>query len=137
VTAGAGTFTTLGTRVGTILALPNKMTHLDLDIPITTNGTAATNIQVTLPAGMTAARTAYFQGREDNVSGKEVVGKILAGTGFVLIQNYDNTYPGANRARIGLSGWFVRTKGVRPDHPDQSSCPTSTERSLVLPNQVI
>lgn len=107
--SGTGTVTTFGTRVGTVRGGLGKMTWLELDIPITTNGTGATSITATLPAGITPVRDAFILGRENIISGKSVVGLCVAASGTVTIFNYDNTYPGATGARIKLSGWFERT----------------------------
>lgn len=92
VTAGSGTFTSASAtsrykQVGsTVLA---KFT-----VTITTNGTAAAGVHLTLP--LPALTTAYVgTGRGNGVSGKQLQA-ITVGTGAVYIFNYDGTHPGAN-----------------------------------------
>lgn len=102
VTAGTGTFTTLGTVVGRYQKI-GKQLFITLSIPITTNGSAASNILVGLPSGMTAASDCVIVGKEVT-AGLQLQGVIFAaGTTFSVVR-YDNSYPGNDGYRLVLTG---------------------------------
>jgi len=106
ITAGSGTFTTVS-ATGRYLTI-GKVTHVKIEVNITTNGTAAGYIVATLPN--TAVGFAALSGRERNVSGKMLAGMIgvLSSTTTTCV-NYDNTYPGANGASCLLNGSYENT----------------------------
>ncbi len=101
VTANVGTFTTVSAtgRYKTI----GKTVFIELDITITTNGTAAGYVQATLPVSQ-ASFDYFLVGREYNVTGFILFG-IVSGNSM-LIGNYDNTYPGGTGRRLKLSGVY-------------------------------
>lgn len=103
VTSGTGTFTTLGAVSGASKCI-GKTCFIRINIPITTNGTAATDVRATLPGGMTGAAQFVLNGREKNISGKQLQGLIVGAGTNVTIFNYDGTYPGASGAELVLSG---------------------------------
>jgi hypothetical protein len=111
VTAGSGAFTTVSAtgryrRIG-------KLVFIEIDITITTNGTAAGNVTATLPfTGVNAAGFAYaglLFGRAGNISGKLLQGFVVANASQVNIFNYDNSYPGASGERLIVSGFYEIT----------------------------
>lgn len=92
VTAGSGTFTSASAtsrykKLGSVVIAKFTVT-------ITTNGTAAGGVHLTLPVA--ALTTAYVgTGRGNGVSGKQLQA-ITVGTSALYIFNYDGTHPGAN-----------------------------------------
>jgi hypothetical protein len=105
ITAGSGTFTTLGTVTARYKQI-GKTVFFYISIPITTNGTAATYIQATLP--FTAANTAHQQavGRENGLTGDALAARILVNTANLQCTFYNHLYPGADGAIIGMSGQY-------------------------------
>lgn len=102
ITAGAGAFTTVSAagraqQVG-------KTLYFSVTITITTNGTAASFINLPLPSGYTAQANTTAVGRAGSVSGKMVQWSIAASGTSGFIVNYDNTYPGATGEVITVSG---------------------------------
>ena len=105
VVAGSGTFGS-----ATITAAYKKIgktVFVRLSFSITTNGTAAGNIQFSLPFAAFGAGS--FAGREIAVSGKMLQAYVAAGSSLLVCWNYDNTYPGANGANLILSGVYEST----------------------------
>jgi hypothetical protein len=94
VTAAVGTITTyliLGanyTRIG-------RQVSVNLYIIITTNGTGAGSVNVTLPF-TNGAVPAAGSGREAGLTGKTLQLVVGSSSNTVTIVNYDNTYPGGN-----------------------------------------
>lgn len=95
VTTGSGTITTLGTVSGRYVII-GKLTIVQVDVAITTNGTGAGNIQATLPN--TSAANYYGAGREVASTGKEL-DTVTSGTKLILTA-YDNSYPGGSGFRV-------------------------------------
>lgn len=91
VTAGSGTFTT-ASATGAYVQI-GKVVHCRFIVTITTNGTAGSNVQISLPVNATGK--AIGQGREDNATGYLLQIYQTSAT-TATIYNYDNTYPGAN-----------------------------------------
>ncbi len=92
ITSGAGTFTTVaGSGAWQQLG---KILHLRLLISITTNGTAATNIQFSLPNSLTANGAQALTGTTSGSIG--LTAWVQTGSGVVVITKYDSTYPGAD-----------------------------------------
>jgi len=110
VTAGSGTFTT-ASATGRFLTI-GKVTHIRIEVTITTNGTGGSYIAVTLPntALTTSSPIAVLAGRERGLTGKMVSGSIgVVSSTIMSILFYDNTYPGANGAVISVSGTYENT----------------------------
>lgn len=104
VTPGTGSLTTVGTTTGSYTKI-GRMVFFSIDIAITTNGTGATNINVTnLP--FTSSGIGNGTGKEINSTGKTVTGAISSGTASVSMVYYDGTYPGGTGTRILLSGYY-------------------------------
>ena len=102
LTASSGTITAYTINSAKYLQR-GKEIQIRLDATITTNGTAASALLSTLPvSGITNG--GILAGREDVVSGKMLQGKVSGST--LTIVNYDNTYPGADTARMVLSGVY-------------------------------
>ncbi len=101
ITSGTGTLTTVS-ATGRYLLI-GKLMHLQVDIAITTNGTGGANISATLPVN--AATSPYLlPGREYNITAKVVSAR--TGSNTIAITYYDATYPGADGARIVVSGLY-------------------------------
>jgi len=102
LTASSGTITAYTINSAKYLQR-GKEIQIRLDATITTNGTAASALLSTLPVSA-ITNGGVLAGREDVVSGKMLQGKVSGST--LTILNYDNTYPGADTARIVLSGVY-------------------------------
>lgn len=102
VTSGTGTITALGTVSGQYKVWNNTFQFI-YDITITTNGTAGTEIRATLPS-IALSGLAVANGREVVVSGVALFGQLNSALNYVEIRKYDNTYPGANGARLIVNG---------------------------------
>lgn len=103
IACGTGTITTLGT-VTAVFYDDGPLRHIELVIPITTNGTCATSVTATLPS--TPSTNNYIiTGGDTTASGKLLIGR-SAGGSTMNIANYDNTYPGASGATLKMDGWY-------------------------------
>jgi hypothetical protein len=106
VTAGSGTFTTVA-GTGRYM-VEGRLVHVQIEVVITTNGTAATSVNATLPIASpnisTVART--LAGREVTSTGFMLQGTISANSSTCVIRNYDNTYPGASGRTLHVSGSY-------------------------------
>jgi hypothetical protein len=104
VASTSGTITTLGTVTGRYKQI-GKTLFLNVVIPITTNGTGAGAVTVTLPGGMTgAATTQTMHGREDFSTGSALQGVLYSGASSFQIYTYNNNYPGGSGYSLSLSG---------------------------------
>lgn len=101
VTAGSGTLTS----ANGVLTYEQVGGWVDfrLVLTVTTNGTGATSLKVTLPINQQGAH-AFVGGRP--ADGVPVIG-FITGTGVLTIQNLDGTYPGANGRILTISGRYV------------------------------
>lgn len=105
VTAGIGTFTTVS-ATGHYLQM-GKILYWQLEIAITTNGTAAGNVITALPGTLATTVAMPLSGRATAVSGKSLNG--VTNGNNVQIWNYDNTYPGGTGEHINVAGVFEVT----------------------------
>jgi hypothetical protein len=107
VTSTTGTITTVGT-VTAKYRLEPKTVFFIVSADITTNGTGATAINITLPPilGGNANGNQSCSGREYGTTGKQLVGAILNGTQGINVTFYDGTYPGANGHIIQIQGFY-------------------------------
>jgi len=103
VASQAGTITTLGTLVARY-AQAGKNVYFSLTIPITTNGTGSAWINASLPVTPKAATTVV--GREVASTGKSLTGTINSGSSTMVIQTYDNSYPGGSGFTLVVSGVY-------------------------------
>jgi len=78
-----------------------------LEVTITTNGTAAGAVRVTLP--YTAARNTVFCGRDNVVTGNMLQGFVFASGTFMSIWTYANAYPGVNGCVLTMTGVYEAT----------------------------
>lgn len=100
VTSGSGSFTLLGTRQGKYTRF-QKLVIAFYDIAITTNGTAGTYVQSTLPITAAAYSTTGVigVGGEVNVGGGLGYCRMFTTSAFIIF-NAASGYPGANNARL-------------------------------------
>jgi hypothetical protein len=105
ITVGAGAITTLGTVSGRYKTI-GKTLFIAVSVAITTNGTAATSLSFSLPAGMTVNSGAdcYLTGREVLATGNMLQGRAAASTTSVQVLTYNNLYAGGDGRRLALSG---------------------------------
>lgn len=105
LTAGSGSYTS-ATATGKYKAI-GKTIFVTITVSITTNGTAASYIGVTLP--FISNNITNLLGRELAVNGNIVVGTVYAATSLVQIVNGSNAYPGATGALINIFGVYEST----------------------------
>ena len=89
------------TKIGRVISF-------SLDVTVNNNGTGSGWITATLPFTSAAYNSAVV-GREDNVVGFELQGKIASSTASVAIWKYDNTYPAGANYRLIVSGIYQTT----------------------------
>lgn len=107
VTPGSGTITTLG-AVNGYYKIIDKLMYVNVSVSITTAGTAAGNMTVSMPTG-TALHATALGGMEIAITGKAVVGYIpAAGSSFVL-HFYDASSLFASGNQVVFSGWLELT----------------------------
>ena len=100
ITATSGAFTTVS--AASFYKTIGKTVFVQIDISITTNGTAAGLVRATLP--FAAARRSCIAGVEFALTGFALTGTTNAGN--LTIAKYDFTYPGADGARLVLTGVY-------------------------------
>lgn len=98
VTSGSGTLTTASSAV-VGQSVGNRF-DFTATVTITTNGTGATDIRLTLP--FNAAETTSIAGWKLSASLAAAVNT----SGVLIITNYDGTYPGADGAVLRISGSY-------------------------------
>lgn len=103
ISCGTGTITTLGSVTG-VFYDDGPLRHIELVIPITTNGTCASFIIATLPSTPSSANY-MIPGVEAGASGKILSGRNNGGANMLIV-NYDGSYPGASGASIRMNGWY-------------------------------
>lgn len=106
VTATAGTITTVGATTCRYYEI-ERMVFFSIRVTITTNGTGATALSVTLPY-TNGTVTAVCNGRESQTSGVALTGTIAASATAVIIRTYANAYPATDGSVIEVSGFFQR-----------------------------
>jgi hypothetical protein len=106
ITAGSGAFTTVS-ATGRYRII-GKLVFIQITVTITTNGTAATQVNVTLPfASVNVAGVNHvIPGRATAVSGKMLQGIVGVNSAVLAVVNYDNSYPGASGETLVLSGFY-------------------------------
>lgn len=106
ITAGSGVFTSVS-AIGRYRVI-GKLIFFQLAVTITTNGTAAVQVNATLPfASVNVTDSDYcLYGRANAVSGKQLQGIIGPNASTLSILNYDGTYPGANGEKLYVSGFY-------------------------------
>jgi hypothetical protein len=100
-TSSIGTITTVS-AVGRYKKI-GSVCYVSATVTITTNGTGAGIVNVTLPIAQSGA-SAVFSGRENGVTGKMLQG-IGNGT-YISVFDYVNSYPGVNGAQLIINGTY-------------------------------
>jgi hypothetical protein len=103
VTANAGVFTSVA-ATGRYKTL-GKTVFVEIEIDITTNGTASGFVLVTLPLTAKAAKYAMFGFRSDAVGLNFAINNTVSVT-QALVFKYDGTYPGANATMLIGTGVY-------------------------------
>jgi hypothetical protein len=107
VTCASGNITKQGTVTGRYKRLGSKLYFVEMIIPITTNGTCASFLIVTLPnSARAAAYGGGITGSEIAVNNKAVVGRLSTGSNTIYVFNADGTYPGVSGGTFVLNGTF-------------------------------
>jgi hypothetical protein len=102
VTAGAGSFTTVSAS-GSYKQI-GKTVAFDAHIVITTNGTAASWVTVTLPVASKTGKTFTFSGiRSVTIALTAITG---ATTSVIDILDYNAAYPGASGRNLHITGVY-------------------------------
>lgn len=102
ITAASGSITTVGAHTAYYKILGKTM-HINANVIITTIGTAAGDLFITLPSG-TARNNTSFAGKEFAVTGKSLNAYILAGGSNIGVEYYDGTFIWANGISITITG---------------------------------
>jgi hypothetical protein len=79
------------------------MVFFEADIAITSNGTGASFVQLSLPV---TAAAAAVNGLGRNGSNGKTVNVFGASTSLMAIVNYDNSYPVADGHTLHIGGWY-------------------------------
>lgn len=106
ISAGSGTLTT-ASATGWYVPM-GKFVFVHIQATITTNGTGASNITVTLPFTSVNNGVQTCMGRESVNSGKTVYGNVVANSQNMTCFFYDGTYPAANGSVISMNGLYQR-----------------------------
>jgi hypothetical protein len=84
-----------------------NIVHLKGQINITTNGTGATAIDLTVPFTSAGSLGQIFSGRErSSGAGRMFVGYLDSGASAIRFVSYDGTYPGADGYVMTFSGFY-------------------------------
>lgn len=106
VTATAGTLTTVANQAGYFRKI-GKHVEFKVRFDITTNGTGAGGLVVTLPQATAGSIGQVGVGKETALNNK-MVSALIGGAGAttMTLHNYDGTYPGANATSFTVSGTY-------------------------------
>jgi len=105
INSTGGTFTTVS-ATGRYLQI-GKLIHLNIEVTITTVGTATGQVQATLPFNPKNSQGAYIlAGRERVVTGKMLYGSIASSTNKCSMTFYDNTSAIAATAVLVCTGIY-------------------------------
>lgn len=107
VTANTGTITTYSAEARYIKR--GNLLTISANITITTNGTGAGYLNVTLPAATPSEMAlggTCLNGRERSILNASVAAYIDGGTNIAQVTTYDGLYPGGNGAAISFSGSY-------------------------------
>lgn len=102
VTAGSGTFTSVS-ATGRWCQI-GKLVFFTAEVTITTNGSAASSVNFTLPT--TANSDTVFAGREVNITQNALTSVVASGSNVAMTVSYSGTYPGANGYKDLISGCY-------------------------------
>jgi len=104
VTSGLGVITTLG-AVSASYLLTGKDVFYNVNITMTTNGSAAQDLRVTNMPILSGSKAFTATGR-NNSTGKMLQGYVVQGSTTLILGNYDNTYPVADGNIAFVSGFY-------------------------------
>lgn len=104
VSAGSGTITA-ATASGAFIAL-GKTLCMRASVTITTNGTGANSVSVTLPGTFAASSIFALTGKETGNSFKPIYANTGVGSSTISLYNFDNTYPAASGSTLYVGGCF-------------------------------
>lgn len=108
LSASSGTLTSASAN-GLYIRRGN-IVYIKVTITITTNGTAAGQLQFTVPIASTGSYGNALHGFERALTGNAVVGFIDGGSSTVAyFKNYNGTYPGANGYVFNINGFYEVT----------------------------
>ncbi len=102
ISAGSGTLTTVS-ATGRWQQTGKRIDYA-INISITTNGTGAQDVRATLPVPALAGVTQVGFGR--NIATGPMLQAAVFGGSTLIINRYDNTYPGADGAVLIVSGSY-------------------------------
>lgn len=107
VTATSGTITTIANNAARYFKL-GKLVYWQAQWTITTNGTGAGAIRVTLPAalGNVTTKHSFALGRETAATGDALNGIFTLDQQYVDFTFGDGAYPGADGRTFIVSGWY-------------------------------
>jgi hypothetical protein len=107
ITTASGTITTLGSVSAFYLLHGNTVT-INFYIPITTNGTGAGTINMSLPINVKAGYYSVGTGRETVNTGNQLSVEADSGGSVATIRTYNNLYPGSSGAiLVGTVSYVV------------------------------
>jgi hypothetical protein len=101
ISAGSGTLTTASASGR--YKIVGKTVFILLSFSVTTNGTGASFLNVSLPVA--PAVNFHLTGREQSLTGKMIQAISAGGTATSIIY-YDNSYPGVNGSTFILGGSY-------------------------------
>jgi hypothetical protein len=108
LSASSGTLTS-ASATGVYIRRGN-IVYIKVAITITTNGTAAGQLQFTVPIASTGAYGNALHGFERALTGNAVVGFIDGGGSTIAyFKNYNGAYPGANGYVFNINGFYEVT----------------------------
>ncbi len=103
ISTGTGTLTTASVTMARYRRR-GSMVDINMEGTITTNGTGATSVIMSLP--FTSTRESFVVGRERNATGVCVVGAIANGGTSVVVRRFDSAYPGGSGTIINVTGSY-------------------------------
>jgi hypothetical protein len=106
MTSGGGSLTAVASLSGAYFLNSNRVCTFRATGTITTNGTGASYIVLTLPVTSKSGVSQFVVGREIGVTNKTLSASIHGGNTNGVVLFYDGTYPGANGAVIAISGQY-------------------------------
>lgn len=104
ITALSGTITTKSATGR--YARRGKLVYVRAEISITTNGTGAGQLLMTLPLTTAGTIGGIFSGMERSLSPNAIIGFVDGASSSLAIINYDGTYPGADGTVFILTGFY-------------------------------
>jgi hypothetical protein len=105
VTSSSGSFNTVSATL--VYTKVGRVVNFNASVTITDNGTAASDVQITLPFTPVSPQVSSFVGRETAATGNRLWGYITGGIASAVIVNLtDGSYPGGTGRTLRVSGMF-------------------------------